>query len=227
MKTLISIDPGKSSGLVVGTYSDTEPFKVTHAFQIEGGVEGFIKNVKVRDGYTSTDMLYYQYMKLPVPGFTSVQLGVEKLVPCGHPPNPDYPEDDDPCCYDSVFESAATVITEKFTARGSGNGFSYRTDALEPLRVEGAILAMGLSPEWVSPAQQYFMGGKSKAEKLKARDAWLREHKDLGYYITGKDVGCKDANDARSALAHCVSWLRRGKHKPTVDLFRKEDDDCK
>ena len=31
MKTLISIDPGLSSGVVVGTYSDTEPYKLTHA----------------------------------------------------------------------------------------------------------------------------------------------------------------------------------------------------
>lgn len=45
MKTLISIDPGKSTGIAVGTYSDTEPFKLTHVFQIEGGVEGFVREV--------------------------------------------------------------------------------------------------------------------------------------------------------------------------------------
>ena len=51
MKTLISIDPGMSTGLIVGTYSDTEPFKLTHAFQIEGGVDGFIEflNPKYND----------------------------------------------------------------------------------------------------------------------------------------------------------------------------------
>lgn len=184
MKTLISIDPGMSTGVICGTYSDTEPFRVTHAFQIEGGVEGFLSNTF--SGYD--------------PGY-----GFEYTTIC------DVEVDD------------ATVIAEKFTARGSANaGFSYRTDALEPLRVEGAILALGIKPTWVSPQQQYFMGGESKAEKLKNRNTWFKEHKDLGYYITGKDVGCKDANDARSALAHCISYLRREKHKPTLDLFRRE-----
>ena len=184
MKTLISIDPGKSSGVICGTYSDTEPFRVTHAFQVEGGVEGFLD---VADsGYD--------------PGL-------------GHDCTTIY----------GVEIDGATVLAEKFTARGSANaGFSYRTEALEPLRVEGAILALGIKPTWVSPQQQYFLGGESKAEKLKNRNAWLKEHKDLGYYITGKDVGCKDANDARSALAHCISYLRREKHLPTLSLFRKE-----
>lgn len=41
MKTLISIDQGMSTGVICGTYSDTEPFRVTHAFQIEG-VDEFV-----------------------------------------------------------------------------------------------------------------------------------------------------------------------------------------
>lgn len=65
------------------------------------------------------------------------------------------------------------------------------------------------------------MGGDSLAEKLKNRNAWLKEHKELGYYLTGKTVGCEDANDARSALSHCISYLRRKKHKPTIDLFKE------
>lgn len=186
MNTLISIDPGLSTGVICGTYSDTEPFRVTHAFQIEGGVEGFLSKVKL----------------------SQTSLGVFGHISESYYFNGDTPK---------------TVLVEKFTARGSANaGFSYRTDALEPLRVEGAILALGVMPTWVSPQQQYFLGGGSKAEKLKNRNAWFKEHKDLGYYITGKDVGCKDADDARSALAHCISYLRREKHLPTLSLFRKE-----
>lgn len=186
MKTLISIDPGKSSGVIVGTYSDTEPFRVTHAFQIEGGVEGFVEFFDPR----YSDMWF---------------IGGERLL---------------------VNTAETVVLAEKFTARGSANaGFSYRTEALEPLRVEGAILALGIKPTWVSPSQQYFMGGESKAEKLKNRNAWFKEHKDLGYYITGKTVGCKDADDTRSALAHCISYLRREKHLPTLSLFRKEENE--
>ena len=196
MKTLISIDPGLSTGVICGTYSDTEPFRVTHAFQIEGGVEGFLK-------HCYTDYIH-------VNGVTQSRLFLPVIIGRGGIP----------------LDKDTTVLAEKFTARGSANaGFSYRTDALEPLRVEGAILALGIKPIWVSPQLQYILGGESKAEKLKNRNAWFKEHKDLGYYITGKDVGCKDANDARSALAHCISYLRREKHKPTLELFREREND--
>ena len=40
MTALVVIDPGLSSGICVGEYSDTEPFRPTHAFQIEGGLMG-------------------------------------------------------------------------------------------------------------------------------------------------------------------------------------------
>lgn len=209
MKTLISIDPGMSTGLIVGTYSDTEPFRVTHAFQIEGGVAGFLENVRHYDDtddfssggtWFSVEHFSGEFKKGLVMWFGDI-LGLD-------------------------YEEPPTFLAEKFTARGSANaGFSYRTDSLEPLRVEGAILALGIKPTWVSPAQQYILGGDSKAEKLKNRNAWFKEHKDLGYYIMGRDVGCKDADDARSALAHCISYLRREKHKPTIDLFRKEENE--
>lgn len=194
MKTLISLDPGLSTGVICGTYSDTEPFRVTHAFQIEGGVEGVLGGFSTSYEWLGEDTLLFVHL----PGLESpIEVSDE-----------------------------VTVLAEKFTARGSANaGFSYRTDALEPLKIEGAILALGVKPIWVSPQQQYFLGGESKAGKLKNRNAWFKEHKDLGYYITGKDVGCKDANDARSALAHCISYLRREKHLPTLSLFRKEENE--
>lgn len=196
MKTLISLDPGLSTGVICGTYSDTEPFRVTHAFQIEGGVEGFLRNC------------YTDYIH--VNGVTQSRLFLPVTLGRGG----------------ISLDGDTKVLAEKFTARGSANaGFSHRTEALEPLRVEGAILALGISPIWVSPQLQYFVGGESKAEKLKNRNAWFKEHKDLGYYITGKDVGCKDANDARSALAHCISYLRREKHLPTLSLFRKDENE--
>lgn len=181
MKTLISIDPGQSTGLIVGTYSDDTPFELTHAFQIEGGVEGFI------------DFLNPEYDDMWF-------LGGERFK---------VPHD-------------LTVLVEKFTARGAAAGpFALKTNALEPLRIEGALLAMGITPTWVSPAQQYFLPGESKAEKKKRQHAWLQEN---GYAIMPKDLGTKDADDARSACAHAISWLRRQKHKPTLELFREEND---
>lgn len=194
MKTLISIDPGMSTGIAVGTYSDTEPFKLTHFFQIEGGVEGFIENVTSgRNGYG--DKLVY--VRLPNQGRLRVCFGDKAVL---------------------------TVIAEKFTARPTGlSGFSYRTEALEPLRVEGAMLALGLNPHWVSPPQQYFSGGDGKAKKKQAQHRWLKEN---GLYVTGKMVGCDNADDVRSAIAHAIAFLVRQKHRPTIEhYFPKEIDD--
>lgn len=205
MKTLISIDPGMSTGLIVGTYSDDTPFELSHAFQIEGGVEGFLKRVRhyddtddFSDGGTCFSIDHH-----------SGNWGESFCLWYG-----------DMLSRDEEAESP-TVLVEKFTARGAAAGpFALRTEALEPLRIEGALLAMGVPVTWVSPAQQYFIGGKDKAEKKKRQHAWLKEN---GFYIAPKDVGCKDADDARSALAHAISWLRKF-HKPTQDLFRKEND---
>lgn len=189
MKTLISIDPGQSSGLICGTYSDDTPFELTHAFQIEGGVEGFLGSFSTSYEWLGEDTLSFVYL----PGLeTPIEVSNE-----------------------------VTILVEKFNARGSANaGFSYTSKSLEPLRIEGALIAMGVPITWVQPPQQYFLPGKSKAEKKKRQHAWLKEN---GYYVAPKDVGCSDADDARSALAHCISWLRRQRHKPTLEMFREDD----
>lgn len=201
MKTLISLDPGLSTGIAVGTYSDSEPYKLTHAFQIGGGVEGFLKRVR---HYTDTDDFSDAYGET---FFRVKSLTGEWGDGFSH-----WYDGSDLDYIDTIF------IAEKFTARGGGNrGFSYRTEALEPLRVEGAILALEIEPEWVSPQHMYFMSGESKNPMTNAH-RWLKEN---GLHVTGKDVGCKDANDARSAILHSVSWLRRQKHKPTLEKYFK------
>lgn len=209
MKTLISLDPGVSTGLICGTYSDTEPFKLTHFFQIEGGVEGFLENVRVNHSFPRDEEgLYVRTLALPPLGALSVTL-IQEVENEGS---------------GLVFERPTQVIAEKFTARGGANsGFTYKTRDLEPLRVEGAMLAMGLDVTWVSPAQQYFSGGESKAKKKQAQHRWLKEN---GLYVTGKMVGCDNADDVRSATAHAIAFLVRSRHKPTIEhYFPKETDD--
>lgn len=190
MKTLISIDPGQSTGLIVGTYSDDAPFELAHAFQIEGGVEGFSKSVRFDWHWVNQKSTLCMYQ-------------------------PDWYEEPIQITEDT------TVLVEKFNARGSANaGFSYTSKSLEPLRIEGALIAMGVPITWTQPPQQYFLPGKDKAEKKKRQHAWLKEN---GFAIMPKDVGCSDADDARSATAHAISWLRRQRHEPTLNLFRKDD----
>lgn len=114
-----------------------------------------------------------------------------------------------------------TVISEKFTPL-SGGGFNQTLDSVEPLRGEGALIALGLMPDypdpkWRRPDRQYLYGGANLAEKKRRAHRFL---KDSGFYVTGKDVGCKDANDARSAMLHGLSYLAQVvKHKPTYDLI--------
>lgn len=181
---ILSIDPGKSSGIVLLAYNDREVW-LEGAWQFGGGVAGLIQWV------VSTLNLD--------PGRDG--LSVQQYLRSNN--------------------AEPFIIAEKFTARNT-QGFSYTTDSLEPLRGEGALIALGLMPDypdpkWRRPDRQYLYGGANLAEKKRRAHRFL---KDSGFYVTGKDVGCKDANDARSAMLHGLSYLAQVvKHKPTYDLI--------
>lgn len=118
------------------------------------------------------------------------------------------------------------TVCEKFTARNT-RGFSYTTASLEPLRGEGALIALGLMPDytvsekrWRDPALQYFSGGSGKAERKRKQHAFLKAN---GFYRTGSDFGTADADDFRSACAHGIAYIARElKHKPTFDMISGE-----
>ena len=109
-----------------------------------------------------------------------------------------------------------TIIAEKFTARNT-RGFSYTTASLEPLRCEGALIALGLMPDytpkekrWMDPGVQYLVGGKDLAAKRSRQHGFLQ---DSGFYRTNRDFPdspAKDkADDFRSAAAHGLAYLAR------------------
>ena len=116
-----------------------------------------------------------------------------------------------------------TVIAEKFTARNT-RGFSYTTASLEPLRGEGALIALGVMPDydvkekrWRDPGLQYIVGGDGKAKKKQRQHAFL---KDSGFYRTGKMLDSADADDFRSAVSHGLAYLAREVgHRPTFDMI--------
>lgn len=115
-----------------------------------------------------------------------------------------------------------TFYSEKFTPRQS-----LTLAASTPLVIEGAMIALGLIPtydedpsRYQHPAAQYFTGGTSLADKKKRSNAWLKEH---GFYFTGKDVGQKDADDARSAVRHAIAHARKTRHVPTLEHYFKGD----
>lgn len=125
------------------------------------------------------------------------------------------------------YDEAPTVVAEKFTARNT-RGFSYTTASLEPLRGEGALIALGLMPDytlaekrWRDPKLQYLVGGKDLPAKKKRMHAFLN---DVGMRRTGKDFPdspTKDgADDFRSACAHGVNYIARElKHRPSFDMI--------
>lgn len=169
MTQLIAFDPGLSTGVVVGHYSDTEPWRLHKFWQIEGGLEGFLD----WDATTA-------YM-----------------------------------CDDAVAERFVPL---------AGQGFSHTAGSVEPLRVEGALVALAYMPAdptadgWQRASQQYWATGANAKEKRKKQKAWVKEnHPEL--YKTGKDVGCKDAEDYWSALFHSLARMRHLKHGPTLKHY--------
>lgn len=127
--------------------------------------------------------------------------------------------------------SSSTVwICEKFSPRpGTHAGFSQSLKTTLPLVMEGILIGRGLmppywkgSPVWQNPSLQYILGGGTLQEKITNRRKWLARS---GFKVMPKDVGQPDCDDVRSAISHGIAWLRRQRHKPTLDLFRKDEDD--
>ena len=118
------------------------------------------------------------------------------------------------------FYGSITTVAEKFTPL-QNSGFGLTLDSVEPLRIEGAMVALGLVPDyeaasssWQRPNEMYWVPGKNAAEKRKNQVAWVKE-RFPELHLTGKMVGAPDADDARSALWHGMVWLRKH-HKPSA-----------
>lgn len=190
MTYILAIDPGLSSGIVLGEFSPTEPFERVSFWQVEGGLAGFLEWTDRNWGYDPDH--FSHFLSNPY-----------------------------------VNESELIVCAEKFTPL-TNKGFSHTLDSVEPLRIEGAMVALGLMPaeypdsehRWQRPAQMYFSGGTDKASRLKASRAWL---KSQGLLVTGKQVGCKDANDVNSAQLHLFAHLRKIRHMPTIRHYFPEE----
>lgn len=100
------------------------------------------------------------------------------------------------------------VVIEQFDLR-PGNKFLanlstvYRNGALE----YALATEVGTDPVWQTPAQA----------KGLVSDAVLKRLGDR-FWPTGKDVGQKDADDARDALRHAIHYaVVTLKHRPTIE----------
>lgn len=207
MTTLVSIDPGLSSGVFVGHYSDTEPLTRLGVFQFIGGVQGLLEffsfpNYVHERAWVSRHRNGSKDFPLVFKGQTELH----------H-------------LHNLRFEGDIVYICEKFTPL-TGRGFALTLDSVEPLRAEGALIAKGFMPaefpheRWQRPAVMYSHGGSTLAEKKKASRAWLKKHDLLP---TGKTVGQPDANDAVSATLHAFAYMRKIGHLPTLKHYYEED----
>lgn len=223
---VLSIDSGVSTGIALLSFEKETPAELVTGWQFTGGVAGLIGWLNDHwDG-----RFWDSYNDEPnTRGFYSWKMGVEedRLEVDSHTEY-NYEVDDDED-WEIEVSGNTVVIAEKFTARNT-KGFSYTTASLEPLRGEGALIALGLMPDytlaekrWRDPKLQYLVGGKDLPDKKKRMHAFLN---DVGMRRTGKDFPdspTKDgADDFRSACAHGVAYISRElKHKPTFDMISR------
>lgn len=103
------------------------------------------------------------------------------------------------------------VVCERFHPRQMAR--SYKMDELEPLRIEGYVLSANHGTLFREPEQRRLINESETFKKSAAFLEWA------GYWTTGSEVGCKDANDTNSAMMHLFSYLRHLKHRPTISLL--------
>lgn len=102
------------------------------------------------------------------------------------------------------------LVCEKFAPRPMAR--TLKLDELEPIRIEGWLYEY--SPEWQRPGAMVLKDGATQAERKRNSDDVLRRN---GWWLTGKDVGLKDANDANAAAKHALAYMRSIGHAPSIE----------
>ena len=192
VKYVLAFDPGKSSGVALLAYNETEPVRLVKAWQFGNGVQGLL------------DWLENQY---PSSGW---------LLP--YSPGSEA---------ERLFWSRELVaVSEKFVPV-PGKGFAQSIDSTLPLVCEGVLIACGImdvydksDKRWQRPNTMYMYGGSTLAEKKKRAREFLKKH---GLYVTGKELGAPDNNDAVSAILHGIAYVVKTlEHRPTWDAYFEE-----
>lgn len=94
----------------------------------------------------------------------------------------------------------ARWVAEKFVLRD--NDFIANT---EPLRIEGAMIALGLNPIW-----------QLRTDKALCKDDVLKQNK---LWVTGKMCGHTDGRDVNDATIHALAYMKKLKHRPTLQMY--------
>ena len=169
---LLAIDPGLSTGITLGVYSDEVPYIRTHYWQVEGGTHAFCDWYEEHDGGMVDVVDHLVTLFGPDGGGQTRHVDFEKVV-------------------------------EKFILNPAN---PYAAD-LTPVEIEGALIAFGENPHW-----------QNRSDKSMVKDRVLREN-DL--WLTGKQVGCRDARDVNDATIHSLVHMMRKRHIPTIQHYFK------
>ena len=113
------------------------------------------------------------------------------------------------------YDEPVEVVSEKFTPRNLA-GMSHTQESVEPLRVEGVLVALFEDIHWQEPSAQNLVTGKTPAETKKLSDDFLRYH---GLYQEPSTIEGRQKNDANSAIKHALAYLKGIGHKPTIDKY--------
>ena len=191
-KYVLSYDLGKSSGVALLAYNETEPVRLVKAWQFGNGVQGLLDWLE--NHYPNSGWL------LPY----SPDSEAERLF----------------------WSSEVVVVSEKFTPL-QGKGFAQTLDSTLPLVCEGVLIAYWIMPvydskekRWQRPNTMYMYGGSTLAEKKKRAREFLKKH---GLYVTGKELGAPDNNDAVSAILHGIAYVVKTlEHRKTWNAYFEE-----
>lgn len=156
MTYLLSIDPGLSSGLVLGEYTDDTPYKRLAYWQVAGGLSGFLEWYYEYWSLGEPWLLGIPYERVIAPDF-ELKVIAEKFVPLSGGG------------FSHTLKSTTPLVIE---------GAMIALGMIEDYAPESAA--------WQRADKQYFCGGKTKAEKRKLSKQFLKDHglyltgKDVG-----------------------------------------------
>lgn len=165
--TLVSIDPGLSSGITVGTFSATEPWQLQETYQVEDGLKGLTRFLQLtNDGadYFTLNGVKHKYM--------DTIFVCEKFTPRPNPTGGIPLKSVEPLLCEGYLVSQGVI---PYYEHDTPNGGTNR---------------------WRAPINQYFAGGNSLGDRKKRANSFLKRHElyRTGKQVGCKDA--HDANSA-------------------------------
>lgn len=188
---MLAFDPGKSSGIALLSYSETEPARLVKAWQFDNGVQGLIDWI---EDYSTTATGGWYLPRLPNSETRSVFRSSEittiseKFTPIQG-------------------RGFAQTLDSTLPLVGEGVLIAY------------GVMPVYDSKEkrWQRPSLMYRHGGSTLSEKKKRSRAFLKKN---GLYVLPKELGTPDNNDAISAILHGLNYITHTmNHRPTWDAY--------